>query len=176
MSWYSELPPDKKAEVKERNRTRANAAYRNLTPAQKEAKLEQYRRNSKARYERMKAQGVIKLKGRYKGKKGQNDKQRYVDTVKVQKGSCVDCALPCEEWNVVMFAFDHLDPLQKSFPLSKAKNHTFEEIDAEIAKCELVCHNCHAFRTWIERHHDNIAQDTTDALNCRPTFFDLIDN
>jgi hypothetical protein len=176
MSDYKSLPPDKKAEVKERARTRANEAYRNLTPAQREVKLEQFRRNSKARYERMKAQGLIKLKGRYKGKKGQNDKQRYVDTVKVQKGSCADCGLLCEEWNVVMFAFDHLDPSQKSFALSKARAHTFEDIDTEIAKCELVCHNCHAFRTWIERHHDNLAHDNTEALNCRPTLFDLINN
>jgi hypothetical protein len=176
MSDYKNLPPDKKAKVMEYNRTRANEAYRNLTPAQREVKLEQFRRNSKARYERMKAQGLIKLKGRYKGKKGQNDKQRYVDTVKVQKGSCADCGLLCEEWNVVMFAFDHLDPSQKSFALSKARAHTFEDIDTEIAKCELVCHNCHAFRTWIERHHDNIAHYPSNALNCRPTFFDLIDN
>jgi hypothetical protein len=176
MSDYKNLPPDKKAEVKERARTRANEAYRNLTPAQREVKLEQFRRNSKARYERMKAQGLIKLKGRYKGKKGQNDKQRYVDTVKVQKGSCADCGLLCEEWNVVMFAFDHLDPSQKSFALSKARAHTFEDIDTEIAKCELVCHNCHAFRTWIERHHDNLAHDNTEALNCRPTLFNLINN
>ena len=176
MSYYSQLPPDKKAEVKERNRTRANEAYKNLTPAQREAKLEQFRRNSKARYERMKAQGKIKLKGRSQGKKGQNDKQYYVDTVKVLKGSCADCGLPCEQWNVVMFAFDHLDPTQKSFALSKARGHTYKEIDAEIAKCDLVCHNCHAFRTWIERHHDGIAPSDADALNCRPTFFDLVDN
>jgi hypothetical protein len=175
MSYYSELPPDKKAQVKARENARAKAAYQNMSPAQRAQKLEYYRQNSKARYERMKAQGVIKLKGRYRANKTK-EKQLYVDSVKVLKGSCADCALPCEEWNVVMFAFDHLDPTQKLFPLSKAKNHTFEEIDAEIAKCELVCHNCHAFRTWIERHHDNIAHDNTDALNCRPTFFDLIDN
>ena len=56
-----------------------------------------------------------------------------------------------------MFAFDHLQPALKSFALSKAYKivgMTKDRIDAEIAKCELVCHNCHAFRTWIERQHD----------------------
>ena len=70
---------------------------------------------------------------------------------------CTDCGLPCEEWNHCMFAFDHLQPALKSFALSKAYKIigiTKEQIDAEIAKCELVCHNCHAFRTWIERQHD----------------------
>ena len=171
MSWYSELPPDRKAIYKERNRTRANEAYKNLTPEQRKAKLEQFRRNSKARYERMKAQGVIKLKGRRTGKV-KKTKQDYVNEVKVQIGACVDCGLPCEDWNVVMFAFDHLNPEQKLFGLSKAQKYTYEEIDAEIAKCELVCHNCHAFRTWVERHHDNVARELTSALNCRPTLFD----
>ena len=56
----------------------------------------------------------------------------------------------------MMFAFDHLDPSQKSFGLSKdqaQKNCSQELIDKEIAKCELVCHNCHAYRTWAERAH-----------------------
>jgi hypothetical protein len=82
--------------------------------------------------------------------------KNYIDSVKVKLGKCVDCELPCEAWNVVMFAFDHLDPTVKSFSLSKAqqqKGCNQPLIDAEIAKCELVCHNCHAYRTWVERAH-----------------------
>lgn len=82
--------------------------------------------------------------------------KNYIDSVKVKLGKCVDCELPCENWNVVMFAFDHLDPSVKSFSLSKAQHQkgcSQVLIDAEIAKCELVCHNCHAYRTWIERAH-----------------------
>jgi hypothetical protein len=82
--------------------------------------------------------------------------KNYIDSVKVKLGYCADCEMPCEHWNVMMFAFDHLDPTLKSFSLSKAqaqKNCTQELIDTEIAKCELVCHNCHAYRTWVERAH-----------------------
>ena len=56
-----------------------------------------------------------------------------------------------------MFAFDHLDPKLKSFALSNAykiTGITKQMIVDEIAKCQLVCHNCHAFRTWIHRDHD----------------------
>ena len=56
-----------------------------------------------------------------------------------------------------MFAFDHLDPTVKLFTMAKAykvKNLTMDMLVAEMAKCELVCHNCHAFRTYIERAHD----------------------
>jgi hypothetical protein len=86
-----------------------------------------------------------------------HDKMKnYIDEVKTKIGTCADCGLFCEDWNVMMFAFDHLDPTTKSFALSKAtqqKNCRQELIDAEIAKCELVCHNCHAYRTWAERAH-----------------------
>ena len=34
-------------------------------------------------------------------------------------------------------------------------------LEAEIAKCELVCHNCHAFRTWVERAHDPTVRRAT---------------
>jgi hypothetical protein len=80
----------------------------------------------------------------------------YVDSKKMELKQCADCQLPCEHWNVIMFAFDHLDPTQKSFALAKAKlqkGDVFKLIDAEIQKCELVCHNCHAYRTWVERAH-----------------------
>jgi hypothetical protein len=82
--------------------------------------------------------------------------KNYIDSVKINLGECVDCRIPCREWNVMMFAFDHLDPSLKSFGLSKAqaqKNCCKDLIDNEIAKCELVCHNCHAYRTWAERAH-----------------------
>ena len=82
--------------------------------------------------------------------------KNYIDSLKVKIGKCADCEMPCKDWNVMMFAFDHLDPKQKSFPLSKAQHQkgcTQELIDNEIAKCELVCHNCHAYRTWCEKAH-----------------------
>lgn len=82
--------------------------------------------------------------------------KNHIDEVKIKIGRCADCGFFCEDWNVMMFAFDHLDPTIKLFALSKAtqqKKFRQELIDAEIAKCELVCHNCHAYRTWAERAH-----------------------
>jgi hypothetical protein len=103
------------------------------------------------------------------GKTFHQNVKDYIDNVKVQIGKCADCEMPCEDWNVMMFAFDHLDPAQKSFGLSKAqkqKNCSQELIDNEIAKCELVCHNCHAYRTWCEKAHlgSNVKRSKTLPL------------
>jgi hypothetical protein len=58
---------------------------------------------------------------------------------------CVDC----EESDPVVLEFDHRDRSQKSFNIGmctrSAKN--LEKIAAEIAKCDVVCANCHRRRT-----------------------------
>lgn len=39
--------------------------------------------------------------------------------------------------------FHHLDPLQKSFSIGQFDGRSWETILEEIAKCELICSNCH---------------------------------
>lgn len=54
---------------------------------------------------------------------------------------------PCEkcgESAIVCLDFHHVDPLTKSFELSKPGTHSWETILEEIEKCIVVCKNCHA--------------------------------
>jgi len=85
------------------------------------------------------------------------DMRGHVNRIKIEIGECVDCGLICDELTVVAFAFDHLDPTIKTAAISKMvnrpKKYTVAVIEAEIAKCELVCHCCHAFRTYLGGHH-----------------------
>lgn len=39
--------------------------------------------------------------------------------------------------------FHHLDPSKKDFEISRKYNKSWEAVKAEIAKCILVCANCH---------------------------------
>lgn len=61
--------------------------------------------------------------------------------------------IPCKDCNtcfpVVCMDWDHKDPKTKLFSLSNAvaRKMARELILAEIAKCELVCSNCHRIRT-----------------------------
>jgi hypothetical protein len=141
-------------------------AYWAMTPAQREArkeKMREYARNHRPEQALRDRRRKVAVSKHITNNPKQGKIKQYIATIKCDLGECTDCGLPCEEWNHCMFAFDHLDPTLKSFALSRAykiAGMTRERIDNEIAKCELVCHNCHAFRTWIERQHDQ--NDTCD--------------
>ena len=67
-------------------------------------------------------------------------RERHPDALK--DGPCTDCGgrFPpeCMDW-------DHLR--DKKFDLANANTRSPASILAEIAKCELVCANCHRIRT-----------------------------
>lgn len=57
--------------------------------------------------------------------------------------------LTCPESRLVCLQFDHRDPKTKEFEIAKALKGSIslERIKAEIAKCDIVCANCHLVRT-----------------------------
>jgi hypothetical protein len=70
---------------------------------------------------------------------------RYIKTYK-EITPCADCG-DCFPYYVM--DFDHLG--DKSFAISRYKTVTnsLERVREEIAKCELVCSNCHRVRTHL---------------------------
>lgn len=60
--------------------------------------------------------------------------------------SCMDCGNT--DWRV--FEFDHRDPSIKEFNIGDRlrTKGSFESCAEEIAKCDIVCANCHKIRTY----------------------------
>lgn len=58
---------------------------------------------------------------------------------------CMDCGVSYPPY---VMDFDHRDPSQKIEDASQMVNLSAERLEAEIAKCDLVCANCHRERTW----------------------------
>jgi hypothetical protein len=56
---------------------------------------------------------------------------------------CKDCG---KFYPHYVMDFDHIEG-EKVFNLSKAHAYSKEEIELELAKCEIVCSNCHRERT-----------------------------
>jgi hypothetical protein len=57
---------------------------------------------------------------------------------------CVDCGVQYSPW---VMQFDHRNPATKSMGVGRMVCMAKQRLLAEIAKCDLVCANCHAERT-----------------------------
>jgi hypothetical protein len=85
-------------------------------------------------------------KARWTRNKFAADRQKIRDTIKAAKDRpCKDCG----EWypHFVM-DFDHVRG-KKLFNIGaiQAKTYLLSKLKAEIAKCDVVCANCHRYRT-----------------------------
>ncbi len=87
------------------------------------------------------------------------NKQKYKDSCNRHKDKkrklrdsykshpCADCEIQYPPW---VMQFDHING-DKSFCISSSMfTKTIKEIENEIKKCEVVCANCHAHRTFLK--------------------------
>ena len=70
------------------------------------------------------------------------EKRKYIYNYLLKLG-CVDC----NESDPIVLEFDHINPNNKKYNISNMMNKSIKDIDLEIAKCEVVCANCHRRRT-----------------------------
>lgn len=69
---------------------------------------------------------------------------RKVDLLKSKP--CMDCG---GEFQPCVMDFDHREPADKIANVSRlVRDGKFKQILDEIAKCDVVCANCHRIRTW----------------------------
>jgi hypothetical protein len=70
---------------------------------------------------------------------------RWKDKIEAIKAvPCADCggSFPTE-----CMDFDHIDPAQKSFNMAYGRSVGWQRVLEEIAKCRIICANCHRIRT-----------------------------
>ena len=72
----------------------------------------------------------------------------------------------CGEKDPVVLQFDHRDSSQKEFAISSApeRKMSLKRVDEEIAKCDILCANCHARKTARDfGWYTLLYQNKTDA-------------
>ncbi|UVK60979.1 HNH endonuclease [Streptomyces phage JimJam] len=79
-----------------------------------------------------------------------DEKRKVVAEYKVKQG-CVDCGYNA---HAAALEFDHLPNSGKIKSVASLMYASWDVIWAEIAKCEVVCSNCHSIRTH-QRAVDN---------------------
>lgn len=75
----------------------------------------------------------------------------YLQQIKVERG-CADCGFNSHP---AALDFDHLPGVDKKYRVCTMAEMRRTAVDAEIAKCEVVCANCHRIRT-IQRRNKEI--------------------
>lgn len=85
-------------------------------------------------------------------KEAYHKRREHIIEVKKNCGGCQHCGI--DDWRVLVF--HHRDPETKSFELSSAGHRSKELVDAEMAKCDILCHNCHNILHW---ELDNLGGD-----------------
>ena len=73
-------------------------------------------------------------------------KMQVINTAK--SVPCMDCGVSYPPY---VMDFDHRDPSLKTTNVSRMKTRSIELIQEEIAKCDVVCANCHRERTHGKR-------------------------
>jgi hypothetical protein len=76
--------------------------------------------------------------------------QRWIDKkikfVEEKGGQCLDCNIQYNGKNLNIFEFHHIDPAYKKYDWNKLRLRSEESIKKELAKCDLLCANCHRMR------------------------------
>ena len=115
-----------------RRQAREKMRARRLDPTNKSIELLNKRRYYKQDREKNLAYAL----------KRQAERQEFLNEIK--NVPCKDCG---NSYPPYCMDFDHVDG-DKSGNLSEMKSYSLERILAEIAKCEIVCANCHRIRTF----------------------------
>ena len=72
---------------------------------------------------------------------------RYLKEVK-EKNPCMDCKV---SYPYYMMDFDHVRGKKQANVAELINTLSKKRIDTEIAKCEVVCSNCHRARTYMRK-------------------------
>ena len=83
----------------------------------------------------------------------------FLNEIKMSMGGCADCGY---NEHPAALDFDHLPGSVKLFNIGQEKYRSQKQLREEIAKCELVCANCHRIRT-VTRHAENAADPSSIA-------------
>ena len=83
-----------------------------------------------------------RARGRKKDARRRDENRAALNEYKAERG-CAECG----ESDPTCLDFHHRDPGEKSFSISKKIKHSMAKIMDEVAKCDILCANCH------RRHH-----------------------
>lgn len=95
-----------------------------------------------------KAQNYQEKKAEYRARSKAAREKVFAKIAELKKDPCVDCGVSYPHY---VMQFDHIGTDKVNSISNLATRASWAKILEEIAKCELVCANCHAERTYQRR-------------------------
>jgi hypothetical protein len=95
----------------------------------------------------------LKYARKERKRKDISTQRQLITAEKLSRAICLHCDLHVTADTVMMFDFDHIDPMNKIMGISDMVQQlrSVEEIAAEMKKCQLLCARCHVIRTFTQR-------------------------
>ena len=78
-------------------------------------------------------------------------KRTFLAWYKTQQG-CEECGFDAHS---AALTFDHLDPSEKLFNIANYGSHSWPDILREVAKCRVLCANCHNIHSFNSYDNDH---------------------
>ncbi|QMP83961.1 MAG: hypothetical protein [Caudoviricetes sp.] len=84
------------------------------------------------------------------------ERREFLDNYKLQRG----CAICGYNKHPKALCFDHIDPFtkHKDFSSKILTRWNINVLNEEIAKCRILCANCHNIETFEKEHHRLVKQ------------------
>ena len=67
-------------------------------------------------------------------------------------GQCVNCQSKDQ------LEIDHVDPETKSFSIGEVITHSWQKIEPELKKCQLLCRSCHQIKSETDGSLNKLAR------------------
>lgn len=88
---------------------------------------------------------------KYRSGVKKNAELRAAHIMAAKGNLCHDCK---QRFPFYMLEFDHRNPKEKKFCVSQGTHKSWQQINEEIAKCDVVCANCHKIRTFNRKKRE----------------------
>lgn len=104
--------------------------------------------------ERIRNDPAYYARAKQRTKAAKTKRRDYISEIKLYLG-CKDCGY---RDHPDALEFDHLPGTVKLFNIGDLKLHSLKKLHDEMAKCEVICANCHRVRTSSRRNAENLCR------------------
>lgn len=102
-------------------------------------------------------------------------KRKLTERLKLERKCCLHCEIPVTKETTHLFDCDHIDPEQKIESVAamiQKKEYTMKDVENEIAKCQLLCCNCHRSKTAKDGNWRKLSDFSPEVIKKAEVFLD----